>query len=309
MTIQQLEYIVALDNERNFVQAAGQCFVTQPTLTMQVKKVENEIGIVLFDRSKKPLRPTAAGEQIITKAREILRGINQLKDFVFNEKETLTGEFKIGIIPTLAPYLLPLLLPYFIRKNPGTILKIQEMQSGDIIRELKKNTLDIGILSTPLQEKALREIVLFNEPFLLYLPEDHPYRDQDKIASDAITTENILLLNEGHCFREQILNVCSKSRKLNTLQFNYESGSLEAIKRMVRMGLGYTLIPELSIQKEIDINYIRRFKKPEPTREISIVVHTSFTKEVLIDRIRESVLKTTPEHFVKNQHFIKVKWR
>jgi LysR family hydrogen peroxide-inducible transcriptional activator len=309
MTLQQLEYIVALDSYRNFVTAAEKCFITQPTLSMQVKKLEEEIGIQLFDRTKKPLIPTIAGETIIIKARQIIREVKQLKEYVSEEKESLKGTYRIGIIPTLAPYLLPLILPGFMNQNPETRLQIQEIQSKDIIDGLKMDTLDIGILSTPLFEKSLREIALFNEPFLLYLPKHHPYKSADKMDARTITTENILLLNEGHCFREQTLNVCAKNKKYHTYNFDFESGSLEALKRMVRMDLGYTLIPELAIQKEIDPPYIKRFKKPEPTREISLAVHQSFAKEQLIVRLRQSILEHIPDRFFKNNQYIKVNWR
>lgn len=309
MTLQQLEYIVALDTYRNFVVAAEKCFVTQPTLSMQIKKLEDETGIQLFDRTKKPLTPTLPGEAIIIKARQIIREVNQLREYVSGEKESIKGTYRIGIIPTLAPYLLPLILPGFMKKNPETRLKIQEIQSNDIIQALKKDELDIGILSTPLFDRSLREITLFNEPFLLYLPENHPYKSKNKIDSGKITTDNILLLNEGHCFREQTLNICSKNKGYQSFNFDFESGSLEALKRMVRMGLGYTLIPELAIQKEIDPPYIKRFRKPEPTREISLVVHKSFVKEQLIENIRQNILEHIPDRFVKNDMYIKVNWR
>lgn len=309
MTLQQLEYIIALDNHRHFVTAADHCFVTQPTLTMQVKKLEDEIGILIFDRTKKPLRPTVAGEQILLKARQILREVNGLKDLVSHEKETLEGEFKLGIIPTLAPYIISIFLPEFIRENPKTTLKIYEMQTSEIIRELKKDTIHIGLLSTPIEEYSIREIPIFSEPFLLYLPKEHEYNSHHDVDADIITTENLLLLNEGHCFRDQTLNICKQARNKASLGFDYESGSIEALKRMVQMNLGYTLVPELSVQSEPDNVCVKKFSSPQPVREISLVVHNSFSKELLIDRLRTAVINNLPEHFVKNENFIRVKWR
>lgn len=309
MTLQQLEYIVALDKYRHFVKASEKCFVTQPTLTMQVRKLEEEIGINIFDRSKKPLEPTIQGEEIIILAKEIISRVTMLKNTINNEKDNIEGEFRLGIIPTLAPYLIPLFLPLFIKENPKTVLKIYEIQSEDIISSLKNDRLDLAILSTPLEEKKIIEHPVFHEPFLLYLPEFHPYQKIKEISSDKITTENILLLNEGHCFREQILNVCSRNRKHNTLNFDYESGSLEALKRMVRMNLGYTLIPELAFQPATDKKHIKRFTEPEPVREISIAVSINFTKRKLISRLKESIIKTIPERFLKINQHSKVLWR
>jgi LysR family transcriptional regulator, hydrogen peroxide-inducible genes activator len=309
MTLQQLEYVVALDSHRNFVIAANKCFVTQPTLTMQLKKMEDEIGVLIFDRNKKPVQPTLAGERIIMKARQILQEVDQLKAFLSNERESLHGSFAIGIIPTLAPYLLPLLLPSFNQENPVTYLQIYEQQSEEIIRGLKNNTIDIGILVTPLKEKSIREIVLFQEPFLLYHPLDHQFAKANKVKPEMLHLSEMLILDEGHCFRNQTLNICNSETNKNNLGFNYQSGSIETLKNLVNKNLGYTLVPELSVHSRHDHTQIKRFESPEPVREISLAVHKSFTKELLIEKLRNIILKQIPDNFAKNNKYMKVMWR
>lgn len=309
MTLQQLEYVVALDTYRNFVQAADSCFVTQPTLTMQVKKLEEEIGVQIFDRTKKPFRPTLSGERVVIKARQILREVNQLKEYLSSERQSLQGSFKIGIIPTLAPYLLPLFLPDFTRNNPETHLQILELQTDEIIKGINNDTLDIGILVTPLMEKSFREIVLFNEPFLVYHPAEHPFSLHAKINPDMLKLDEMLILDEGHCFRNQILNICNSDFINSASGFDYQNGSIESLKNLVNRGMGYTLVPELSIDESKDQSQVKRFTEPEPVREVSLVVHKSFTKELLIERLRKLILENIPEHFEKSKKYMKVLWR
>ena len=309
MTLQQLEYIIALDSYRHFVTAAEHCFVTQPTLTMQVKKLEEEIGVKIFDRSSKPLRPTDAGTYIISKARQILREVEHLKAYLMEERELLHGEFTLGIIPTLAPYVLPIFLPEFIKANPTTHLKIQELQTEQIIERLKKGTLDIGLLATPLGDKTIREIPLFYEPFLVYLPDDHPWMKKEKIPGDYLDIENMLIMEEGHCFRDQALAICSSQPAKRQSGFYYESGSIEALKGLVRRGLGYTLVPEFSVIDELSSPRVKRFKGPEPVREVSLVVHNTFTKEALINQLHEIINGSVPDRFKKSKKYKKIHWR
>jgi LysR family hydrogen peroxide-inducible transcriptional activator len=276
---------------------------------MQVKKLEEEIGLRIFDRDRKPMKPTPAGEQVILIARQILREADQMKAFVSNEIESLAGNFNVGIIPTLAPYLLPLFLPSFIKENPTTKLKIQELQTDEIVSQLNKGTLDIGILVTPLESKTMREIPLFYEPFLLYLPEDHDLIHIRKLTTHHVDPEDMLFLEEGHCFREQALNICYRREKKKETGFEYASGSIETLKKLVKQGVGYTLVPELSVVAELDMKNIKRFESPEPVREVSIVVHHSFTKEALIERFHDSILQNIPNRFRKFERFTRVKWR
>jgi LysR family hydrogen peroxide-inducible transcriptional activator len=309
MTLQQLEYIVSLDTHRHFVTAANHCFVTQPTLTLQIQKLEDEMGTLIFDRSRHPIVPTPTGEMIIAKARQILRESNQLKELVNLEKDTMAGSFRIAVIPTIAPYLMPLFLKDFTAKFPDTHLQVREMESEEIIQALKNDFLDIGIMATPLEESTLREIPLYNEPFLIYSSENHSLYQKSDLKPENLPMRGLWLLNQGHCFRNQVLNICEEKKKSDTASFSYESGSIETLKNMVRSNMGYTLVPELSVIDELNSPKIQRFESPEPVREISIVVHNSFTKETLIEKIRDSILPNIPENFQKGKKFNKVKWR
>lgn len=309
MTLVQLEYVVALDRHRHFITAAKKCFVTQPTLTMQIKKLENEIGTLLFDRSKKPLEPTAVGLQFIEKAREILQETKQLEDLVSKERFLIEGSFRIGVIPTLAPYLLPLLLPHFIQKYPKTILIIEEVESLQMIQRIKEESIDIGIIVTPLQEKYLREIPLFNEPFLTYLPPYSSLLNQKNITAQQLEPFDALVLTEGHCFRNQSLNICDANLSHSVKGFQYQSGSIETLIKMADNNLGYTLIPELAVSERLDKTRVKRFKNPEPVREVSLTCLKSFAKERLIEIIRKSILNILPKHFEQNKNYRKIRWR
>lgn len=308
MTLQQLEYIVALDNHRHFVRAAENCFVTQPTLTLQIQKLEDEMGTQIFDRSKQPIEPTSLGELVILKARQILREAMQLKELVNEQKDGITGTFRLGVIPTLAPYLIPRFLKQFSSKYPKTRLVIREMESESIIQGLKNDLIDLGLLVTPLEENSLRELPLFNEPFLVYSSESHPYYVKKEIKPEDISDKGLWLLNQGHCFRNQVLNICN-SRSSAGGNVAYESGSIETLKNLVKWNMGYTLVPELAVTHELDNPMLKRFTSPEPIREVSLVVHNSFTKEALLGKLRDEILQSIPSHFSKGKKFIQVKWR
>jgi LysR family hydrogen peroxide-inducible transcriptional activator len=310
MTIQQLEYIVALDTYRRFVAASEACFVTQPTLTIQVKKLEEEMGGLIFDRGKSPIQPTPLGKKVIAKAREVLTSFHQLEDMVKDEHSSLKGNFKLAVIPTLAPYLLPLFLKHFTEKYPEAHFQIHEMQSEDIIHALKQGTLDLAILVTPLNDTDIREIPMFQEPFLVYTSESHAFYKKKLIKSDEVTPDDLWLLNEGHCFRNQVLNICHNMSGINRqMGFSYESGSIETLKNMVNANLGYTLVPELAVLNEKNNPKVKRFVAPEPTREVSIVVHKGFSKETLLEKLREEVIAVLPQNITTSRKFKKIDWR
>jgi LysR family hydrogen peroxide-inducible transcriptional activator len=309
MTLQQLQYILALDNYRHFVTAAEKSFVSQPNLTMQVKKLEDEIGLQIFDRKKKPLEPTLAGAQIIEKIRMVLREVDQLKEFVSCEKDTITGEFKVGIIPTVAPYLLPRFLPNFSKNYPETKLVIKEMQTSEIIKNLNNSTLDIGILVTPLGEPSLREIHLYDEPFLFYVADKDPMLQYKKLSTDQVDTKKVLMLEEGHCFRSQALSICESERTGSGLSFEYQSGSIESLKGLVKKGVGNTFVPEFAVLDELDSDHVKRFMDPEPVREVSVVVHASFSKSRLVEILQNSIIESIPERFISSRLVKRVKFR
>jgi LysR family transcriptional regulator, hydrogen peroxide-inducible genes activator len=306
MNLQQLEYIVALDLHRNHVKAATHCHVTQPTLSMMVKKLEQELGVKIFDKNQ-PLRPTPSGEMVIHRARQILQEVKNLREFVKNEKDSIDGEFRLGVIPTLAPYLLPRFLNQFLEDHPATSFTVIEMQTEEIVKQLKTNRLDMAILVTPLDDREIREVPVFYEPILLYTAGNLKYYKAEKVDVKSLTRENLLLLEEGHCFRGQVMNLCaaSKEKKLHH-QLNYQSGSFETLKAMVDNNYGYTLIPELAVN--VRSKHVKHFNSPEPVREVSLVVHYGFVKEALLAKLREAILKSIPPHFRKNDKYIRVKW-
>ena len=307
MTIQQLEYVIALDTYRHFVTAAEKCFVTQPTITIQVKKLEDEIGFLIFDKSKSPFKPSDLGEVFIAKAKVILHEIKELKNMVNVELDNLEGEYRMAVIPTISSYLIPLISGTFSEKYPNTILKIQEMESDQIILALQKKEIDLGILVTPLNEPFIREIKLYNEPFIFYGQEDSFEKEKNTLSVTEIENlDNIWLLENGHCFRNQVLNICGNTDNNKNIQF--QSGSIEALKRMVDNYGGYTLVPEMAINNT-DKGSILHFNEPKPIREVSLVTHHTFSKDVLIDALRLEILDKTPKEFEKNERFIKINWR
>lgn len=304
MTLQQLEYIVALDEYRHFVTAAEHCFVSQPNLTMQVKKLEEEVGVKIFDRNKKPLQPTVIGKEIIIRARQILRESRQLTEFVNYEKESMEGELKIGIIPTLAPYLLPNLLPLFVKEYPKIHLTIQEVQTEQVISRIKSGVIDMGILVTPITETAIKEFPVFYEPFLLYLPEKHRLFQEKLLVAEDLDPSEILVLDEGHCFRDQALAICNNAKSGTSIGFDYQSGSIETLKSLVRHGVGFTLVPELSVMDELESDHVRRFADPQPVREVSIVVHNSFIKDSLITQLQETIRRVVPDRLLQKHSVV-----
>lgn len=307
MNIQQLEYILALDIYRNHVRAAAHCNVTQPTLSMMVKKLEDELEVKIFDRSSLPLKPTPTGEVILAKARQILQEIRNMKEYVRDEKDSIDGEFRLGVIPTLAPYLLPRFLNGFLKKHPGTAFTVTEMQTQEIIDQLKTSRLDMGILITPLDDKEIREIPVFHEPILLYTSENLDYYKKDKVDMQSLSTKDLLLLEEGHCFRGQVMNLCTaRHNRRADSQLNYQSGSFETLKAMIDNDYGYTLIPELAVNTKS--RHVKRFHEPQPVREVSIAVHNTFAKEMLLIKMREAILKSIPTGFKKIEKFVRVRW-
>ncbi len=307
MTLQQLKYLVALDNYRHFVTAAEKCFVNQSTITIQVKKLEEEINIKIFDRSKSPLTVTPAGERIIEKARSVLGEVKEMKAMVADEKESVKGTFKIGIIPTISPYIIPSFSLDFEKDHHDTQLIIEELESEQIIDSLKKGKLDIGILVTPLNDRDIREIQLYNEPFIFYGSKSHSLVKKKELElSDLQTIDNLWLLKNGHCFKNQVERLCKNYNNKSSIQF--QSGSIETLKKMVDKYKGCTLVPEMSVSENESEN-ITFFKEPKPVREVSLIVHKNFTKEALLEIIREKILGVVPDKFEKNERYIRVKWR
>jgi len=304
MTFVQLEYVVAIDTYRHFASAAEHCFVTQPTLSMQVQKLEDELGVKIFDRSKQPVVPTEIGIEIIEQARRILSEKNVINELVQTKKGIITGELRIGIIPTLAPYLLPLFIQSFNKKYPNIKLVVQELMTEYIISRLREGRIDVGILVTPLQENGIKEHVLFYEELLAYVSRKNTAYKKTYVLPQDIDPEKLWLMEEGHCFRSQIVNLCELRRasEMGT-HFEYEAGSIETLRRMVELNDGITILPELTTldMSARQLQLIRHFKKPAPMREVSIVVHRDFVKKRLIEALKEEIIAAIPDKIKLNK--------
>ena len=297
MTLVQLEYIVAVDTYRSFVSAAEKCFVTQPTLSMQVQKLEEFLNVKIFDRSKQPVIPTEIGSQVIAQARIVLQENKKIKELINSQQQDVIGDLKIGIIPTIAPYLLPEVIAAMLEKYPGLKLLIWEYTTEDIIHHLKTGVIDCGILATPLVDANITEIPLYYENFVGYISKNSKLFKKKAIDADDLEDENIWLLNEGHCMRTQVLNIC-RSTKNNRLQsLTYNTGSVETLIRMVDVNDGATLLPELALAdlSAKQLNKVRYFRSPEPVREISLVTHKNFIKKRMLNALKEEILTIIPK--------------
>jgi len=304
MTLQQLEYVIAVDNLRHFAKAAQACFVTQPTLSMMLHKLEEELSVIIFDRSKQPVVPTEVGVLVIEQARKILKETAQLREIIENEKESLSGELRIGIIPTLAPYLLPLFLKKFSEKYPAIKLFIFELTTENIVYKLKKDLLDIGIMATPSGDTTLFESLLFKEEFVVYAAKNESVLEKKYLIANDIDVNRLVLLEEGHCMRAQVINLC-ELRQISNQMSNifYESGSIETLKNLIEMHAGITILPELSLRNftEEQFENIRYFKEPAPVREISLVTYRSFVKKRLAEALRAEIVNNLPAGFINSK--------
>lgn len=301
MTIQQLQYIAAIDTHRHFARAAEACFVTQPTLSSMVKKLEDELGVVLFDRSKSPVVPTAPGAILVEQARAVLKEVEALKNLADETKHDQTGELRIGMIPTLAPYLLPLFLEDLLGKHPGIQVSVEELTTEVIIAQLSRGQLDVGLLATPLGVGGLREEPLFTERFLLYASPREGIGRKHYVLPSEIRPERLWLLEEGHCLRSQVMDLCElREQGTGHGRFSYVSGSMEALVRMVDAQGGITIIPELATvgMGHAQLSRIRQFKAPVPVREISMVTYRHSMK-LKLKRVLHECVKAAVQPYLK----------
>lgn len=304
MTFIQLEYLVAVDIHRHFVKAAASCFVTQPTLSMQLLKLEQELGIKIFDRSKQPVVATHAGTELIAHARKILSERNELFDFLHLHKGILAGELKVGVIPTLAPYLLPLFIPSFTKNYANVKLVIIEMTTDVIINRLREGKIDTAILVTPLNETGIKEYVLFYEEMLAYVSSKNSAYKKTYVLPQDIDPNKLWLLEEGHCFRTQIANLCQlRKASVEGSHFEYEAGSLETLRRLVELNDGITILPELATAEMTakQKSLLRKFRQPVPMREVSIATHRDHVKKNLIEILKKEILRSLPAKIINNK--------
>lgn len=293
MTITQLQYVLAVAEHKNFTSAAEKCFVTQPTLSMQIQKLEEELGIQIFDRSKKPIQLTDVGEKIVNQAKNIVNESGRIKDIVDQQKGFIGGDFKVGIIPTVMPTLLPMFMANFIKKYPKVNLIIEERTTEEIIRMLKNDQLDAAIAATPLDEDSIKEVVLYYEPFVAYVPESNPaYKKKEfEVADLEENLGNLLLLQDGHCFRNNVMNICRTGSLPSENHFQIESGSFETMVKLADEGLGMTLLPYLHT---LDMapkaqEKLRHFADPQPSREVSLIYNKKELKMQIIDALRSVI--------------------
>ena len=300
MTLQHLEYIVDVDRTRHFVKAAEACGVTQPTLSAMIQKLEAELDVKLFERSSQQVMPTAIGKVVVEQAWKVLNRARKLKDIVAEEKKSLTGTFRLGILPTIAPYLLPRFFPRLMRENSSLEIRVVEMKTADIRRAIDRGEIDAAVMvdTGDLDDYALT--TLFYEQFLAYVSPSDQLSAKKSIKTSDLSNELLWLLDEGHCFRDQLVKYC-QLKAAKTSQSAYSLGSIETFMRIVENGQGVTFIPELATmqltptQKEL----VRPFAIPIPTREVVMATSKAFVRQSLLDMIVGQIRNSVPEKMLK----------
>lgn len=300
MTLQQLEYIVAVEKYKQFVKAAEACGVTQPTLSSMIQKLESELNMQIFDRNSHPITITNAGEDVVQQAKVILYHVRQLEEMVLNKRQSETGKVRLGIIPTIAPYILPGLFKVIHERHPGVELRVMEARTSVLVEKLERTEIDMALLSTPLKNEHLLEIPVYYERFLAYFPSGNSFLDLVSVKIHELPMDELWVLQEGHCLRNQVLSFCGSQAKKASV---YEAGSIETLVRIVDENGGYTVIPELHVnlllpeQKE----RIRPIVNPEPVREVSLVVRDDYVRERLLNIMAASIREVVPERMVDSR--------
>ncbi len=291
MTITQLKYVLSVAEHQNFTIAAEHSFVTQPTLSMQIQKLEDELNVQIFNRSKKPIELTEVGKKVVEQAKIIVDESNRINDIVHQHKGYIGGEFKLGIIPTVMPTLLPMFLNNFNKKYPKVKLIIEELTTEEIIRKLTDGYIDAGLAATPLENEAIKEKPLYYEPFVGLIPENHRLFNQKIIEVDELEMDDILLLEDGHCFKESVINLCRTYKTNSSKGFQLESGSFDTLVKLSKEGLGMTLLPYLHTLdlSDSDKKHLREFSNPPPAREVSLIYHKSQLKMQLIEALKNTI--------------------
>lgn len=300
MTIQQLEYIVAVDQFRHFGRAAESCRVTQPTLSAMIQKLEDELEVKLFDRSIQPVCPTPIGEKVLLQARTILAKASQVRDIISEERQILSGIFRLGVLPTIAPYLLPRFFPQLMEQYPDLDIRVSEMKTQDIQIALRSGELDAAIIASSLDDAELKEEILFYEQFYGYVSTKETLYKKELIRTSDITGERLWLLDEGHCFRDQLIRFCQMDAvKIN--QVAYRLGSLETFMHMVENGKGVTFIPELAVNQlsEERRELVRPFAIPRPTRSIVLITGKDFIRNCLLQVLKDAIKQSIPQEMLQ----------
>jgi LysR family hydrogen peroxide-inducible transcriptional activator len=297
-TLTQLEYIVAVDRLKHFGAAARACHVSQPSLSMQIQKVEDEVGIVIFDRLKKPIVATEKGQRFIAQARVVLKESSKLVAVTKSEQNEVSGDFRLGIIPTLAPYLLPALIEPFSIAFPKVRLKIDELKTDTIVSELQHDLLDAAILATPLHESGLHEKPLFYEPFYLYVSKESVLSKHKRVDQTELDGSEMWLLQDGHCLRNQVVRICSlRGEKSVFKNVQFEGGNLETLRYLIKKSRGYTLVPQLfvnTLSADERREFVKEFELPVPTREVSLVYRRDQWKLEVLHALENTIHDTLP---------------
>ena len=297
MTLTQLSYIIAVDKYRHFATAAEKSYVTQPTLSMQIHKLEDELGVTIFDRSKSPVIPTEIGEKIIAQAKTILKESKQISDIANFKEDDLQGKFKVGIIPTIAPYLVPLFIRSFVKKYPNVDLVFEELITSEVLDKIGNDQLDAGIIATPADQSFIYTEDLYVEPFVGYLSHSHPLIEKEKLTIEDLDRSNIWLLSEGHCFRDQTVQLCQEIKDHKDPSIEFKSGNLETLKRLVEQNFGMTLLPWTAINEHKNScsnAIIKEFEAPIPSRKVRLIYGRKHLKKSIIKAFKESVCNSIP---------------
>lgn len=294
MNLQQLEYILAVDELRHFAKAAEFCNVTQPTLSMMIQKLEEELGTRIFDRSFQPVQPTPIGKKIIEQARNTVHQASLLKDLVKEESKSMSGVFRIAVLPTIAPYLLPRFFPELMEEYSMLDIRVMEMKTKDCLAALQEGSVEAAVIAGSAEGKEFNSVPLYYESFYGYVSQRDPLYKKEMIRSSEISGEKLWLLDEGHCFRDQLMRFC-QLKSAQSCQIAYKLGSMGTFMRMVESGQGMTFIPGLALLQlnEEQKKLVRPFAIPRPTRQIHIVTRTDFIRysvlSMLIEKIRGAV--------------------
>jgi len=297
MTLTELKYIVAVAREKHFGHAAEACFVAQPTLSVAIKKLEDELGVPIFERGGSEISMTPLGSQIVAQAERVLEQTAAIREIAKQNKDPLTGQLRLGVIYTVAPYLLPQLVRNMIERVPQMPLVLQENFTVKLVEMLRQGELDAAIMAQPFPQQGLLVQPLYDEPFVVAMPSSHPWSNREKISSADLKNETMLLLGNGHCFRDQVLEVCPEMARFSTtgdgIARTFEGSSLETIRHMVASGIGITVLPKASVpdmQAQDGLLRYVPFEEPVPTRRVVIAWRKSFTRRPAIEAVRQAVL-------------------
>ncbi|MFI3239413.1 MAG: hydrogen peroxide-inducible genes activator [Bacteroidales bacterium] len=297
MTIQQLEYIIAVDKHRHFVRAANECGVTQSTLSAMIQKLEHELDIKIFNRNAHPVETTPMGQKIIKQAKILIFNAAQLQEIAQSERDLELGDLSLGIIPTIAPYIVPKLIKYIHEKYPLINLRIVEAPTASLTTMIESTEIDMALLATPLNIENILEIPIYYEKFVAYISPSSPLHQRDEISPSEFTEKNMWILHEGHCWRNQVLNLCEYKSDIPTI---YEAGSIDTLIQIIDTNGGYTIIPELHLNRLTDeqLKNVRKIISNEPVREVSLIIREDYLRERLLNIVSECIQQTVPNEMI-----------